>query len=113
MKKSLKDYDELLFITIKNHEFLKKSLKDDDELLFVCISVHFCTKACNKGYKNMQESVQKRAEKCIEQCRKALVCILNFTFYVKNDNSNYSTLRLPYKSGQILTEKSGIWLQKE
>ena len=95
MKESLKDYDELLFRTIKNHEFLKKSLKDDDKLLIVCISVHVCTKTCSKVYKNMQESVQKGAENCIEQCRKALVRITNFTTYVKNDNSNYSTLRLP------------------
>ena len=95
MKKALKDYDELLFLTIKNHKFLKKSLKDDDELLFVCIPVHFCTKTCNKAYKNMHVSIQKSRKVYIEQCKKALVCITNFPFYVKNDNSNYSTLRFP------------------
>ena len=61
MKKSLKDYDELLFITIKNHKFLKKSLKGDDERLFVCISVHFGTTHAIK-YTKICKKVCKKAE---------------------------------------------------
>ena len=80
MKKALKDYDELLFITTTNHKLLKKSLKDDDELLFVCISVHFCTKTCNKVYKNMHASIQKEQKSVYRTVQKSFG--LHYEFFL-------------------------------